>query len=73
MQGVEVWSLVGELGFCMPCGQKYKKQDCNRFNKDFLNGPHQKKKKTQNKKREDVVKGTDPEIPEVSLDYLGES
>ena len=47
MQGLRVRSLVGELGSHMPRGQKTKqnieeKQYCNRFNKDFKNGPHQK-------------------------------
>ena len=28
------------------------KQYCNKFNKDYKNGPHQKKKKTKKKKRE---------------------
>ena len=49
IQGVRVRSLVRELGFRMPRGQKTKnmkqKQYCSKFNKDFENGPHQKKKK----------------------------
>ena len=40
MQGVQVQSLVGELGSHMPCGQKNKKmkqkQYCNKLNKDFI-------------------------------------
>ena len=46
MQGVWVWSLVGELRSHMPHGwkdQKHKqKQYCNRFNKHFKNESHQK-------------------------------
>ena len=56
-QGVQVWSLVGELRTHMPWNQKTKhkqqKQYCNKFNKDFLNGPHQKKnifKEKENRK-----------------------
>ena len=51
MQGVWVRSLFGELRSHMPSDQKNKtqnikqKQCCNKFNKDFINGPHQKKKK----------------------------
>ena len=46
MQGVWVWSLVGELRPHKPHGQKYQnikqKQYCNKCNKkDFKNGPHQ--------------------------------
>ena len=45
-----VWdpSLLGELRSYMPPGQKKKKQNikqkqyCNKFNKDFKDGPHQK-------------------------------
>ena len=46
MQGVQIWSLVGELSFHMPRGQKKQKQKqyCNNFNKVFKNGPHLKKK-----------------------------
>ena len=44
MQGVQVQSLVRELGPHMPHGQKNKnivqKQCCNKFNKDFKKGPH---------------------------------
>ena len=52
MQGVWVWPLGGELRSYMPRGQKSKtkqKQNYNKFNKDFLNGPHKKiiKKKTR--------------------------
>ena len=46
MQKVWVESLVVELRSHMPCGQKPKhkqqKQYCNKFNKDFKNGQHQK-------------------------------
>ena len=47
MQGVQVGSLVGELGSCMPPGQKTKKAQ-NRSSivansiKTLKNGPHQK-------------------------------
>ena len=46
IQGVQVRSLVGNLRSHMPRSQKTKKQKqyCNKFNKDFKNGPHQKKK-----------------------------
>ena len=57
MQGVQVRSLVMKLKSHMPHSQKKQnikqKQYCNMFNKDFKNGPHQKKifkkkKKTKN-------------------------
>ena len=55
MQGVRVLSLFGELQSHMLCGQKKKKtqnikqkQYCNKFNKDFKNGPHSKKRKKIN-------------------------
>ena len=54
MQGVQVRSLVGELRSHVPHSQKTKtkqKQYCNKFNKDFKNGPHQKKKNLKQKKR----------------------
>ena len=60
MQGVWVRSLVGELRSHMPHGQKNQnikqKQYCNKFNKDFKNCPHQKKKnlKKQNKTNKHV-------------------
>ena len=49
MQAVRVRFLVGELGSHMRWGQKKtqnikRRQCCNKFNKDFENGPHQKKK-----------------------------
>ena len=47
MQGVQVQPLVGELRSHMPHQKKQnikQKQYCNKFNKDFKNGPHQKKK-----------------------------
>ena len=51
MQGVQVWSLVRELRSHMPRSQKTEnikqKQYCNKFNKEFKNGPHQKKKKLE--------------------------
>jgi len=54
MQGVWVQSLVGELRSPMPPSQKNQnikqKQYCNTFNKDFKNGPHQKKKSNLKKK-----------------------
>ena len=40
MEEVQVRSLVRELKSHMPYGQK---QCWNEFNKDFKNGPHQKK------------------------------
>ena len=46
LQGVWVRSLVRELRSHMPRGQKKQnikqKQYCNKFNKEFKNGPHQK-------------------------------
>ena len=52
--GVRVRSLVGELKShaSRPKNQNVKqKQYCNKFNKDFKNGPHQKKSvKKKNKK-----------------------
>ena len=45
--GVQLRSVVGELRSHMSWGQKNQnikqKQYCNKFNKDFKNGPHQKK------------------------------
>ena len=60
---VQVWSPVREPGSCMPHSpkkpthkqkpeHKQQKQHCNKFNKDFKNGPHQTK---QSKKRERVI------------------
>ena len=46
--GVEVSISGQELRSHMPCGKKKKKktrnqkQNCNKFNKDFKNSPHQK-------------------------------
>ena len=49
VQGVRVRFLIWKLRFHIPCGQKNKtrkqKQHCNKFNNDFKNGPHPKKKK----------------------------
>ena len=48
MQEVQVWSLVGELRphLLWPENQNMKQEEyCNKFHKDFKNGPHQKKKK----------------------------
>ena len=45
MKGVHVSSLAGELRPDMPWGQNQnikQKQYCNKFNKDFTNGSHQK-------------------------------
>jgi len=43
MQGVWVRPLVSKLRPHIPCGQKRKqKQYCNKFSKDFKNGPHKK-------------------------------
>ena len=57
MQGVLVQSLVGEQRSHVPCGQKNPKQKteayCNKFNKDFKNGPHQKKNLKKEKKVEE--------------------
>ena len=50
MQGVQVWSLVGELRSHMPSSQKKpikQKQYCNKFNKDFKKCPHQKSLKNK--------------------------
>ena len=48
MLGVQVPSLVGELRSHMSPGQKNQnikqKQYCNKFNKDFKNGAHKKRK-----------------------------
>ena len=47
MQGAQVQSLFGELRPHMPWGPKPKnvkqRQYCDKFNKDFKNGPHKKK------------------------------
>ena len=51
--GVCVQSLVGELRSSIVRSQKAKakqKQCCNKFNRDFKNGPHQKKKKKRKTK-----------------------
>ena len=60
MQGVQVRSLVGELRYHMPPVQKAKnikqRQYCNKFNKDFKKGPHQKTLKQTN--NENDRKGT---------------
>ena len=48
MQGMQVWSLIQELGPHMPQAppqntQNIKqKQYCNKFNKQLKNGPNQK-------------------------------
>ena len=46
MQGMQVQFLVRELRSHMPQAKKPKhirqKQYCNKFNKDFKNGPHEK-------------------------------
>ena len=61
MQGVQVQSLVGELRSPMPRGQKNQnikqKQYCNKFNKDFKNGPHQKKIYKKERKYKVRIKG----------------
>ena len=48
MQVVWVWSVVGEISSHTLHGQKNQntkqKKYCNKYNKDFKNGPHQKKK-----------------------------
>ena len=44
VQGLRVQSLVGELRALAAKKPKHKqKQYCNKFNKDFLNGPHKNK------------------------------
>ena len=59
MQGVQVQSLVGELGIphdLWPKSQNTEqKQCCNKFNKDFKNGPAQNKTK-QNKTQKTPLK-----------------
>ena len=40
------------------------KQYCNKFNKDFKNGPHQKKKKKLKKEKETQTSRKDGEIRE---------
>ena len=46
MQGMQVWSLVGELRILHAswpkCQNIKQKQYCNKFNKDFKNGSHKK-------------------------------
>ena len=53
-----VRSLVGKLRSHKPRGQKNQgtkqKQYCNKFNKDFKNGSHQKKKNLKKKQAEDL-------------------
>ena len=53
LQEVRVSSLVGELRSHMPPVQKTRnikqKQYCNKFNKDFKNGPYQKNLKKKKK------------------------
>ena len=55
--GAEGSIPVRNLRSHMPGAKKLKnvkqKQSCNRFNKDFKNGPHQKKSKKKKKKRND--------------------
>ena len=52
--GMQVWSLVGQLGSHMPHSQKNQnikqKQYCNKFSKDLKNGSRKKKKKNFNTK-----------------------
>ena len=58
MQDVRVPSLLGELGSHISRGQKAKteqRQYCNKFNKNFENGPHPKKKKSLKEKRNEVL------------------
>jgi len=47
--GMQVGSLIGELGLHVPPGQKHQsvkqKQNCNKFNKDFKNKKYFKKKR----------------------------
>ena len=52
--GLQVRSLVGELRFHMPLDQKVKqKQYCNKFNKNFKNGSHKKKKNLKDEEEEE--------------------
>ena len=44
------------------------KQYCNKFNKDFKNGPHQKKKKKRKKKSKKKTKKEKNLKPSVHLD-----
>ena len=37
------------------------KQYCNKFNKDYKNGPHQKKKKTKKKRENDRKMSLEPQ------------
>ena len=59
MQGVQVQSLVGELGIphdLWPKSQNTEqKQCCNKFNKDFKNVPPQKKKKKKKPHKKMVI------------------
>ena len=54
MQGLRVWSLVGDLKSHVPHGQKKQnirqKQYCNKFNKDFQKKKVHIKKKKNNQK-----------------------
>ena len=70
MQGAQVRSLVWELGSYVPPGRKTETQNksdsCNRFNKEFKNGPPQNnflkkqlKKKKKGSSEVDEVSGLD--------------
>ena len=62
--GVAGGSLVSKLRSHMPHGQKSQnikqKQYCNKFNKDFKNGPHQKTKILGKKCLITCIHGRDP-------------
>ena len=49
--GMQVGSLIGELGLHVPPGPKHQsvkqKQNCNKFNKDFKNEKKKKKKRLE--------------------------
>ena len=70
MQGVWVWSLVGELRSCILCDQKNKKQNktpkcktetisqqIDKFNKDFKKGPHFKERRTITEREDEEREG----------------
>ena len=78
MQGVRIQSLVRELRSHLPRGQKKPKnikqnQYCNKFNKDFKNGPHQKnlkKKKISNKGIQNLRSKAFTSMPEIKRFHL---
>ena len=55
MQWVRVQSMVKELRSHIPCGKNpehKQKQYCSKFNKDFKNGPYEKKRERKILKKE---------------------